>query len=185
MQQEFTFQIQNERYEYVKVFSLSLLILNTIALFYVGLAFTKNDALLWAILCLIAVIAWFFKMQPKYPQFNILGIGAFWAIMGWSFMHQFWVAIVLLLLMVMGSFIRKRFVFTFDSQCISINTFPPTIFKWHQLNNVILRDGILTVDFRNNKLLQGEIINTTNNYISEQEFNEFCRLMLNNVQPAL
>jgi hypothetical protein len=36
---------------------------------------------------------------------------------------------------------------------------------------VILKDGILTIDFRNDKLIQQEISES----INEPEFNEFCR----------
>ena len=47
-----------------------------------------------------------------------------------------------------------------------------------EVNNVILKDGLLTIDFKNNKLFQHIILNSDED-ISENEFNEFCREQLN------
>lgn len=37
-------------------------------------------------------------------------------------------------------------------------TFSDKLIGWNQLNNVILRDDLLTIDFKNNKVLQVEVI---------------------------
>jgi hypothetical protein len=50
--------------------------------------------------------------------------------------------------------------------------------SWDEVNNVILKDGLLTIDFKNNKLFQHIILNSEED-ISEKEFNEFCRQQLN------
>src|SRR5262249_9520641 len=56
-------------------------------------------------------------------------------------------------------------------------TFPIKILKWQRLNNVILKDDILTIDFKNDKILQVEIENDKIS-INEKEFNDFCRQQL-------
>jgi hypothetical protein len=50
------------------------------------------------------------------------------------------------------------------------------IIEWDQLTNVIKRDDLLTLDFKNNKLMQVQIINA--NDVPENEFNQFCRQRL-------
>jgi hypothetical protein len=50
------------------------------------------------------------------------------------------------------------------------------IVEWDQLTNVIKRDDLLTLDFKNNKLMQVQIINS--NDVPENEFNQFCRQQL-------
>ena len=47
------------------------------------------------------------------------------------------------------------------------------IVEWHQLSNVIKKDDLLTLDFKNNKLLQVHVINA--DHVAEDEFNRFCR----------
>lgn len=66
----------------------------------------------------------------------------------------------------------------FDADEIVINSFPKKHFHWRQLQNVLLKDGILTIDFHNNKLIQKEIETPVSAGI-EQEFNGFCRERLN------
>ncbi len=62
---------------------------------------------------------------------------------------------------------------------ISINTKGITITKmlshlehqWSEFNNIILKDNLLTLDFKNNKLLQLSINEST---VDEYSFNTFC-----------
>ena len=50
------------------------------------------------------------------------------------------------------------------------------IVEWSELANVIKRDDLLTLDFKNNRLMQVQIINADD--IPENEFNQFCRQQL-------
>ena len=58
---------------------------------------------------------------------------------------------------------------------IVINTFFRKRYEWNAFSNVVLKDGLLTLDFKNNKMLQREIIRHD---INESEFNGFCREQL-------
>ena len=50
------------------------------------------------------------------------------------------------------------------------------IVEWSQLTNVIKRDDLLTLDFKNNRLMHVQIINADD--VPENEFNQFCRQQL-------
>jgi hypothetical protein len=50
------------------------------------------------------------------------------------------------------------------------------IIEWNQLSNVIKKHDLLTLDFRNNKLLQVQVVNA--DHINEEEFNQFCQQQL-------
>ena len=50
------------------------------------------------------------------------------------------------------------------------------IIEWSQLTNVIKRYDLLTLDFKNNRLMQVQIINADD--VPENEFNQFCRQQL-------
>lgn len=58
-------------------------------------------------------------------------------------------------------------------------TFSNKVVGWNQLNNVILRNDLLTVDFKTNKILQLEILDNIPD-IKEDEINGFCRSRLAN-----
>jgi hypothetical protein len=65
----------------------------------------------------------------------------------------------------------------FDTTEVVFNTFPRRHFQWNELSNIILKDGLLTIDFKNNKLIQSEIDAQTTPEL-EKDFNEFCRSMI-------
>lgn len=46
-------------------------------------------------------------------------------------------------------------------------------FQWNDISNVLLKDGLLTVDFTNNKLFQ-KMVDDGENEASEEEFNDWC-----------
>ena len=48
-------------------------------------------------------------------------------------------------------------ILTFTSTDVKKTGFPFKKFIWDQFSNVVLKDNILTLDFKNNKLLQAEI----------------------------
>jgi hypothetical protein len=45
------------------------------------------------------------------------------------------------------------------------------------LTNIVLKDGLLTIDMENNTLFQLEV-DTDHNYPDEKGFNEFCNQLL-------
>ncbi|MBN8789188.1 MAG: hypothetical protein J0I84_19075 [Terrimonas sp.] len=59
-----------------------------------------------------------------------------------------------------------------DEQIV-INTFFRKRYRWSDFSNVILKDNLLTLDFKNNKVLQREIEPYLSN-VNEKEFNAFC-----------
>ncbi|HET9431236.1 MAG TPA: hypothetical protein VFO70_08665, partial [Chitinophagaceae bacterium] len=60
---------------------------------------------------------------------------------------------------------------------IVYTSFPVKNITWNQVNNVILKDGLLTLDQKNNRILQVEIRNSDPD-IDEKDFNEFCSRQL-------
>ncbi len=65
-----------------------------------------------------------------------------------------------------------------DENGILFTSFPKKYFSWNELNNVLLRDNILTVDYKSNKLFQKNI-DADYNEEYQKKFNEFCKQHLN------
>jgi len=62
----------------------------------------------------------------------------------------------------------------FDNEEIAFNHFPSKHYSWQEVQNVILKDNIITIDFKSNSILQRETETDTKPEL-EKEFNEFCR----------
>lgn len=66
---------------------------------------------------------------------------------------------------------------------VVFNTLFKRRFQWKDLSNVVLRDGLLTIDFNNNKLFQKEI-DEGESEASEEEFNAWCNRQLSGTENA-
>jgi hypothetical protein len=83
-------------------------------------------------------------------------------------------AIVLFVHGIFFEFLNKKVKVELDTAAIIVHyVFYKKTFLWVELNNVILKDRILTVDFKSNKLLQSEIAEESFE-IDEKKFNRFC-----------
>jgi len=69
----------------------------------------------------------------------------------------------------------------FDSKEIVFNSIPSKKIRWLQVNNVILKDNILTIDLKNNQLIQKNVDAEVSEK-EEAEFNAFCAAQLRAAQ---
>jgi hypothetical protein len=64
----------------------------------------------------------------------------------------------------------------FDYDRVVINTLIRQRHDWSAFNNVVLKDGLLTLDFKNNRLMQKELADDEDDDdADEEEFNTWCR----------
>ncbi len=91
--------------------------------------------------------------------------------------HSFGLAFVLLLVGILSSLLDKKPLITVDANGVSIQrALGIKNYPWNQFNNIILKDDLLTLDFKNNQILQLAPDSTTT--INEQTFNDFCKKYL-------
>ena len=85
---------------------------------------------------------------------------------------------MLLLFILLDYIAHKKLVVHITNNTIIVPYMFQKEVNWDEVNNVILKDGLLTIDFKNNKLFQHIILNSDED-ISEKEFNDFCEEQLN------
>jgi len=66
--------------------------------------------------------------------------------------------------------------FTHDR--VVINTLFKRRYDWGYFNNIVLKDGLLTLDFKNDRLFQKEVMDEEEGDADEDEFNDYCRQQL-------
>lgn len=87
----------------------------------------------------------------------------------WEF---YWIAAVNAALYMLYLYATRKFEVIVSEDKITYPSFPKRRISWNELQNVIMKDGILTIDFKNNKLLQAETEGEDS--FNEKKFNEFC-----------
>jgi hypothetical protein len=75
----------------------------------------------------------------------------------WIKLQFYWAAPIVLLLAALDYIARRPLLVSFTQQQVQYPSFPARVITWGQLQNVVLKDGLLTIDFTNNKMLQTEI----------------------------
>jgi hypothetical protein len=68
----------------------------------------------------------------------------------------------------------------FDSDRVVINSMIRRQYDWSDFSNIVLRDGLLTMDFKDNRLLQKEVVDEDedDDDVEEKEFNDYCQARL-------
>jgi hypothetical protein len=69
----------------------------------------------------------------------------------------------------------------FHENGIVLNSLFKKKISWPSLQSVMLKEGILTLDFRNNTLFQKEVLDDDEPDAHEDEFNDYCRGKLVNL----
>ena len=98
------------------------------------------------------------------------------AVIGWLVVPQR--NIFMAVLYAIAAILEKQVKFPeqigFSETEISFNSFPKRTIQWDEVSNIIIKDGLITIDKRNNKIYQKEIEGYVTKDV-EDEFNEFCR----------
>ena len=67
---------------------------------------------------------------------------------------------------------------------VVINTLIKQRHDWSAFNNIILKDGLLTLDFKSNRLIQKEVMDDEEEDADEDEFNAYCQQMLKEAERS-
>ncbi len=179
-------------YDYIVVFKqrndrltdsisqLMLLLAVCVFIFSVSVPAAGTNAVVLVILT-VGIIAWWVYSYFKYKKGGapFYRLALLLASVGWFLQPK---GLPIAIIYFVAAALEKQAKFpqevAFDDEEIVFNTLPKKRYSWQDLANVVLKDGILTIDFRNNKLIQKEIESQTSAK-EEQEFNEFCQARLN------
>lgn len=114
--------------------------------------------------------------KKKRPYFRI---GFFLIAIGWFFepLHKIYIGIFYILAALLEKQVKFPAEIGIDKEGILINSLPKKQFPWDEVRNIVIKDNLLTIDFKSNKLLQKEIQDDVP-FTMEQEFNEFCKQYL-------
>ena len=94
----------------------------------------------------------------------------------WLIIGKYLLAILLIAFAVFCFYSNKKLVINFSPEGIRYPSFPSKLFLWADTEQVMLKDDILTIDLKNNKLLQFALDKQYTEAIDEAVFNEFCKV---------
>lgn len=180
---DYVITLKHRNYATIDAISQLMYVFALGAFTYFTFAFPASKLYFLAVNFLI-IINWIFCIIKRQKTgYTLFRLGLFFAVFGWlgSPGSRF----ILAILYAIAGLLEKQVKFPeeigFSSTGVVVNTFPKKKFSWADIANVVLKDNLLTVDFKNNKLIQKEI-NEGVSITTEKEFNEFCALQLKNIE---
>jgi len=93
-----------------------------------------------------------------------------------------WLSILFVILFFLEFQAKRPLEVGFTDSNVVINSLVKRTFTWNDFNNIILKDGLLTLDFRNNTLFQKEALDDDEPDAEEDEFNDYCRMKLEKIK---
>lgn len=173
--QQFEITIKNEKIKYYKVIALLLVLLNVAVFIFLLFAdvhfYEAAAALLLSGLYLVYLL---YMAKKNSSKFFIREITFFILAGCWVALQNYLVAFGCLFMGILYHLSLQKLQFVFNSDFIRKMNFPQKTYAWDTLANVMLKDNILTIDFKNNTLIQLEI----DCNINETQFNEFASQQL-------
>lgn len=89
--------------------------------------------------------------------------------------HSIALAVILLVYGYLVKFLYQKPTIEVTNEGITIKKlFASPAYQWNEFSNIILKDNLLTLDFKNNKLIQVSI-DEKQKAIDENAFNDFCK----------
>lgn len=123
---------------------------------------------------LLSIVYFFYRTHKKgFETFSLilaLLYANFW------FQHVGIIAVIIfaLIYIIVSAVKGKRTTVLVSAEGVLLTrVFKTIIFPWTEMENVILKDNLLTIDFKTNKIIQVEVVETAK-AVDEFEFNRFC-----------
>lgn len=177
--------IPNEKKSSYKLSIFFIAIINMIGFLYF---IVNNDfgnlSYVFAFLGFISILpplcVYFIFMKNQDTHLAQIVIGILFASICWIFEGLTLVGFLNMLFAFMGLKTIRKLEIVFNEIGVVYPSFPKKIFQWTEVEQVVLKDGMLTIDLKNNKLIQFVISNKENN-LDEAQFNERCKQLQNQI----
>lgn len=164
----------------VDIASLLMLLISCIVFLFSAVNKQQVVVIICSAALLLLTVYWLYRAFTNKQAFTYLNllmglIAVYWFIQGTRL--SIFVGLMLLVAALFEKRLKRQHAINISNIGVVITTNFSTTFTWQQLANVVIKDGLLTVDTLANKLYQQEVAGDLPAQ-TETEINEFCRLQL-------
>lgn len=177
---DYTITLKNEKSVFYNRLGVLFILANVF--FFVYLAFfAVEKRIQTGSIALLVFLSFIFLLQHylKRTRWRFgLHPYSFFIMMAWLNGGIYWMAVIVFILDLLNTAATMKKLVFVSKASILYPSVPKKRIQWTDLNNVILKDGLLTIDFSNNKIIQ-QMVDENTTAVNEPEFNDFCRQQLN------
>lgn len=146
-----------------------------------------NAAILYAVLSTF-IAAWCiycFAVVPRLKRIPYFRMALIAAAIGWFIvpLSNYWMGVLYALAALIERQVKFPAEIGVEEKGITFNSLPSKTYPWHEIDNMLLKDNIITIEFRNNKIYQKETEADVTTAL-EKEFNTFCKSRISEAAVA-
>jgi hypothetical protein len=180
---KFELILKNEKLKQYDRIALFIIIINLALFIYLaittGIKSIRIAAIIGVSLIIIALAIEYFLISIKKNEESPYKLFTEYAIaLAWFQMGYWWMAAIVSILGTLYLIAKRPLLVSIIKEKITYPSFPKKNIPWSQLNNIILKDGLLTIDLKDNSFIQ-QSVDEGKTSVNEQEFNDFCQEQLN------
>lgn len=165
----------------VNAVSLILLFISVCIFSYTGIRLWSTAGHRLAVICFVIIafiVIWVAiclqSSRIKNYRLALLVAGAYFFFPPF---HFTWLGILYIVIGILEKQAKFPQEIGFDTEGVTTNSIPGRFYPWSDLKNVLIKDNLLTLDFKSNKLYQKEIQDFVSPSLTA-EFNDFCSKQL-------
>ena len=186
---KFSIILPNEKKGTYKILTVLISVINIVGFLYFSTQVAENSNLhtltsIGAAMCAGPLGLYFLYKKGRPSNFFQIVFSFFIASIFWMVMGFYLIGFLLLSFAITGLFAQKKLKVDIDNFLISYPSFPRKKIQWDEVSNLILKDNILTIDLKNNKLIQHAIDQNENESIDVITFNTFVQQKLNKITQS-
>jgi len=173
---QYVVTLKNTRGRYLDRISLWLLFISVAVFIRIQFVFSDRAKYipLGCAIVIAGVVAYAWFLRRRYPGRTVYySHTLFLAAIGWVPIYG-WFLVPLVAMALLERQAKRPLEIGFSDKMVVINSLFRRKYHWTDFNNVVLKDDLLTLDFKNNRLLQRETIDEEGD-AEEDEFNDYCR----------
>ena len=132
---------------------------------------------IWCIYCLA-----FAAKLKRVPYYRLALVAA---AIGWIVepLSNYWMGALYAITALIERQVKFPAEIGVDDSGITFNSLPAKSYTWHEIDNMLLKDDIITIEFKNNKIYQKDTEADVSAAL-EKEFNAYCSAKLREVATA-
>ena len=175
---KFTIALPNDKIKTYRMLLLLISLINIVMLIMFKLRVPTDSLTGFVIFGSIGaasapLLLWLFMKKNDERQSRYRIVGTLVSSIGWFVLGYVLAGLSLIVVSLLALMAIRKLLVIVDHAGIVYPSIPVQKLDWSEVDNLLLKDSILTIDLKNNKLMQFRITEIDNSALDERAFNTF------------